>query len=236
MIKPSGYILYQTSSYAVVATTTSANRKTGDMIQVWILTRDVSPVHAVSQGLDAVVCFDCKHRGDLGAGRKRSCYVNVGQAPNASWKAYQNGRYPFLPMAQYAEIFTGRKVRFGAYGDPVLIPLAIIRAIVTIAAGWTGYTHQWKTRKYREYSQYLMASVDSVSEYRKAKASGWRTFRVTSPNVSERAPQEIVCPAESKGIQCLNCTLCNGARKVDLRKDISITVHGTGAGNFAILQ
>jgi hypothetical protein len=138
--KVNGYILHEDTEYVVVATLESENVKTGNMIQIWILPRNESPVDAVRNGTDSVVCFDCKHRGDGFSGRV--CYVNVAQGPLAVWQSYRNGNYPYLPTADYARVFTNRAVRFGAYGEPVLIPMSIVREITAHADGWTGYTHQ----------------------------------------------------------------------------------------------
>jgi len=90
-------------------------------------------------GLDSIICGNCRLRG--GNGRKRSCYVVYGQAPQSIWRKYQRGGYAFLPVDQYADVFSGRVVRFGSYGDPALIPLDIVRGIASVSAGWTGYTH-----------------------------------------------------------------------------------------------
>lgn len=35
--KPTGYLLYEADSYVVIATLESENAKTGNMIQIWIL-------------------------------------------------------------------------------------------------------------------------------------------------------------------------------------------------------
>jgi hypothetical protein len=66
-----GFILHETEDLAVIATLHSENRKTGDMVQVWVLVRNESPWDAVKSGTDASVCFDCPHRGDSATGRKR---------------------------------------------------------------------------------------------------------------------------------------------------------------------
>ena len=55
----------------------SRNRKTGRMLQTYILREDVSPVLAVKMGLDASICHDCAARGN-GTGKGRWCYVNLG--------------------------------------------------------------------------------------------------------------------------------------------------------------
>jgi hypothetical protein len=207
------------------------------MIQVWILARHESPVSAVANGHDSIVCFDCKHRGE--GFKDRSCYVNVGQGPNSVWRAYQNGSYPKLARARYAEVFAHRAVRFGAYGEPVLIPIGIVRAIVALANGHTGYTHQWRKPEYREYRKYVMASCDSMAEYAMAKRLGWRTFRVRTADSAVLA-REISCPASDemgKRTQCVRCKLCSGSHGTqDARKDIVIIVHGAQAKNFVALD
>ena len=95
MIKPKtkvrGYVLHEGDDFFVVATMQTTNRKTGDMVQIWILLRDVSPVEGVKTGLDAeTVCIGCIFANGNG------CYVNVGQAPLAVWKGYHANIYPYL--------------------------------------------------------------------------------------------------------------------------------------------
>jgi hypothetical protein len=235
---PKGYILHQNSDIVVIATRESENRKTGNMIQIWILCANVTPVQGVKTGLDAIICEDCKHRGN--GFSDRTCYVNVGQGPNAVYRAFVSGSYPYLPQSRYADVFYGRTVRFGAYGDPVLIPLSIVRWIAFFSDGWTGYTHQWHDSKYQAYSRYVMASVDSESEYRGAKSYGWRTFRVRASADDQLASREIVCPASDesgKKTTCERCKLCSGTTgSNDQRKDIAIVVHGTGSNNFVALS
>lgn len=234
----SGYILNETDSVAVIATMESGNAKTGNMVQVWILNRTESPVDSVKHGTDANVCFDCVHRGSDGF-KGRSCYVNVAQGPNAVWRAYRAGKYPFLKPGEYTRVFTGRAVRFGAYGEPVLIPLRIVRTISRVAVGHTGYTHQWRRAEYQAYRAFLMASCDSVEDYATAKFHGWRTFRVRATADSPVLVHEISCPASAEAghrTQCVRCKLCDGSRRADARKDIVIIAHGIGARNFVRLE
>ena len=238
--KPNGYLLHETSDIVVIATgfrRRSANPKTGDMLQVWILLRHVNPVRAIKLGADAKICFDCGHRGRKGKGR--TCYVRVANAPLGVWKAYRRGMYPVLASgALCGHAFTGRKVRFGAYGEPVLIPLANMTEIARVASGHTGYSHQWKQPVYAPYSAFVMASCDTPQDYSDAKSAGWRTFRVRTEG-SPLMPREISCPASDemgKRTTCERCKLCSGARANDPRKDISIIVHGSGRRAFSLIQ
>jgi hypothetical protein len=83
MAKPKGYILYKGPSVldgapiVVIATMSTNNGKTGDMVQTWILRDDVSPLEATKTGQDSSVCGECPHRHYLGG----ACYVTVFQAP-----------------------------------------------------------------------------------------------------------------------------------------------------------
>ena len=232
----SGYILHTDSQRVIIATTESSNRKTGDMIQAWILRNDMSPVDAVRSNQDDAICGDCKLRGTDGW-TDRTCYVNVAQGPNAVWRAYKAGRYAYLPQCRYPEVFTGRAVRWGAYGDPVHIPLGVLRYVCLFARKWTGYTHQWAKPQYAPYREYLMASVDSELEYWRAHVHGWRCFRVR-PAGELMIPGEIPCPASDEQghkTTCERCGLCNGIRANDRRKDITILVHGMNKRNLSNL-
>ena len=147
----SGYTIHETENFVVIATMESENVKTGNMIQVWILNRQSSPVESVRNGSDSNVCFECPHRGN--GFQKRTCYVNVAQGPNAVWRAYQNGKYPHLRIEDYSDVFSGRRIRFGSYGDPVLIPIEKIRAMAQASDGWTGYTHQWSKSEFQRIAR-----------------------------------------------------------------------------------
>lgn len=230
-----GYVLFEDEQIVVIATMKSTNRKTGKMIQVWILNRFVSPIDAVKTGLDARICFDCKHRGD--GFSKRTCYVNL-RSPQGIWKAYTRGRYEHISPAQYAEVFGESKIRFGAYGEPILIPVSIVSALVSVAKGWTGYTHQWRKSEIQTYRNYFMASCDSAQDAQDAVATGWRYFRVRS-KVQSILAGEINCPASDESghkTTCARCGLCNGARQNDGRKNITLIVHGSGSKNFVAIE
>ena len=111
-----------------IATLKSTNGKTGDMVQTWILREDVSPLDAIASKEDASICGACFHRGN--ASRKRTCYVDVGKAPQGIWKAYHRGSYVDLSddAETIAFLMRGRIVRMGAYGDPAMIAIFRVRA------------------------------------------------------------------------------------------------------------
>ena len=241
-----GAVLHESDSIVVIATgltTKSANEKTGDMVQIWILPRTISPLDAVRTGNDDVVCGNCKHMGEMvmlsdGSMKRvnRRCYVDVGKAPQGIWKAYTNNRYRRVTEADYGKLFTGRKVRFGAYGDPAFMPLAIVEAIAKVAAGHTGYTHQWLDAAHHGLSAYVMASVDG----NEVAPQGWRYFRVRAPQDLAILPNEIRCPASAeagKRTTCTDCRLCDGSKgESDRRKSIVILDHSAIRNSNPLFQ
>ena len=224
-----GFVLHEDHARVTIATgfsKASDNRKTGDMIQIWILVKSVDPVEAIKQGLDRLICGSCVHRGHEVDGRhgvERTCYVNEGQAPLQIYKSWKAGNYPPL---RSLEGFTGRKVRFGAYGDPTHLPLSLALAIAGVSSGHTGYTHQWRKPSLQGWKSLLMASVDSVAELVIARSLGWSTFRVGS----EASTGESLCASEAIGTPCSVCLLCAGARGG--LENVWIPPHGKGATHF----
>ena len=226
-----GFVIHEDSQRVIIATgfsKASDNRKTGDMIQIWILVKSVSPTEAIKSGLDRLICGNCVHRGD-GHGGNRSCYVNAGQAPFGIWRAWRAGRYPTL---QFMDCFAGRKVRFGAYGDPTHLPLPLALAIAGVSSGWTGYTHQWRKPSLQGWKSLLMASVDTTAELLIARAMGWSTFRV-SPDMDHRT-FETLCASERNGTPCSICLGCPGSRNGI--QSVWIPAHGTGKRHFIEAQ
>lgn len=231
MKKPLGLILYKGPSnidgqmIIVLATgfEKSQNEKTGDMIQTWIMTLRMSPIEAKRYGHDYSVCGDCKHK-HLG-----SCYVNIAHGPHNTYRAYMKDRYVKFNESEHLELFKGRKIRLGSYGDPAAVPTEIWDKVCSVTDGHTGYTHQWNTNFVDpELKKYAMASADNESEYRKAKELGWRAFRVRMSADDKVLENEFVCPASKEaGVKtnCENCKACMGL-SASTKKDPVIIVHG----------
>ena len=218
----------------VIGTESSENRKTGNMAQIFILRADVSPTDAIASGADESICGDCKHRGEwrtVKAGpnkgkrkRARTCYVNVGQSPQAVYRAFRRGS--ILTTVDRRAWGRGRIIRIGAYGDGAAVPVYVWHEIVGDAIAWTGYTHQWKPGAVGESMAHLfMASVDSIPEKRFAESLGWRTFRVAMKSgENAKLERESVCPS-LLGVQCIDCCACDGTAR-NLRGSIVIPAHG----------
>lgn len=226
-----GIVLQESGDIVVIATgikAKSSNTKTGGMIQLYILHRYLHPIEASRTGADKSICGDCIHRGTIVDGKliNRRCYVNLGKAPKDIWNCYQRGRYRKVSIAEARRILRDRLVRLGAYGDPAYMRLSLIRAICSVARGWTAYSHQWRLRP--DLRPFVMASCDSPSDVIAAQAEGWRTFRVSAYGDDSKLTGEIACPASAevgKRTTCNKCRLCDGARPDDTRKSIVIQDH-----------
>ena len=232
--KPLGIVLWRGKSLIdhkrimVIATgvfeNKSLNGKTGEMIQTYILRRDIDPMLARRMGGDKSICGYCKHR------EKSTCYVNLCHGPIKIYEAYQDNRYRDYVDSDI-QYFKDRSIRIGSYGDPAVIPFEIWDNICKIAKSQTGYTHLWKTCDQR-LKNYCMASVDSIqgymNEFEEAQKMSWRTFRIRESYNNELRENEIVCPA-SKEIKvkttCEKCNMCNGLVKPNCKNPV-IILHG----------
>lgn len=230
MKKPTGYTIFEGKSpitgddIIAVITLKSTNIKTGNMASMWILHKDLSPIEASKEGKDESICGMCPHRHNLGG----ACYVTLFQAPLQVWKSYHKGNYP---KVNDMSIFEGMSVRFGAYGDPNVIPIDILVQLKSVVKNSTSYTHQWKTESDNESLKAVsMASVDNKAEATLAIENGWRYFRVTNDISDINKATEIVCPNTTKGIQCIDCGLCKG--NTIKAKNIVIEVHGSKKKKF----
>lgn len=239
-----GYLLYSGPSMldgapiVAIAIVSSTNRKTGDMVQTYILRADVNPVLALSTGADASICGDCKHRPLLGG----ACYVNVGQGARSVYDGYQRGIYPEDAKGA-RKAAAGRMVRLGTYGDPMAVPAAVWKSLVRDAAGHTGYTHQWLNPDVSDYqraaiSALCMASADTEAEGEMAQSIGLRTFRMRRPLESLLAG-EFICPASEeagKRKTCAQCGACDGTARGSSKASPVIIAHGSKASRFIRIE
>jgi hypothetical protein len=237
--RPNGLILFEGASALddtpIVAIATgfarkTRNEETGDMLQVWIMQQEDSPLDAHMTGNDIGVCGFCPI--------KESCYVQWERAPTAVWRGWTRGIYPRFSMTEHGAWIESenRKVRWGACGDPLALPYHLVSRISRRAAGITGYTHQWQRFGTHEgWQRLMMASVQSEREKAIANALGWRTFRIGKPG-SDDLPDECHCPkaAESESqTTCEHCLLCAGTSRT--ARNVHIWGHGSVAKVSALL-
>jgi hypothetical protein len=233
--RPSGIVVWKGESLwdgapiVVVATgldKPSANIKTGDYLQFWIIRTDVEPKIAIRTGSDESVCGDCIHRQS-----PRSCYVNT-QTIMTVHSAYARGMYPDLSddLATVLEIVAGSLHRYGAYGDPGMVPVDLWIQLASVSAGHAGYTQRWRDTM-QDGQSVLMASCTYSHGVMDAISRGWRVFRTALPD-QDIFPGEKMCPsAKSNGkISCVECRGCSGSDRRG--KGFAIPAHGAGASAY----
>lgn len=230
--KPRGFVMFEGPSIldgspiVVIATLETSNVKTGEMVQVWILRSDINPVQATQTGEDSAICGSCPHRHF----NKGACYVNVGQAPNAVYKAFIAGKYPRYVPQEHEHFLRDRRIRLGAYGDPAAAPFYVMEYLANVGTGHTGYTHQARHPNFdSRFIDICMVSADSPKQAQQWHERGARTFRVAMAG-DAMFDNEIECLSDSQGKQCIECGLCDGAKRTD--ESIVITVHGSRASSF----
>ncbi|MAE81310.1 MAG: hypothetical protein CMB80_01150 [Flammeovirgaceae bacterium] len=227
---PSGIIVYDGPSLfngksivciATGFTNRGTNKKTGNMLQTWILYKHLPPTDASAEGDDDSVCGTCKHR------HFKSCYVNLAQGPYAVYSAYKRGTYP-MAKPHMLEWFKERPLRLGSYGDPCGIPLNIWDSMLSVASHHTGYTHAWRKSQFKSWKKYCMASCDTYDDAVLARQRGWKPFYVRQDN--DPLPNKFfVCPASQEGgkkTDCEHCKACTGGEYRNGQGNPSIMVHG----------
>jgi hypothetical protein len=208
----------------------SANAKTGNMVQTWVLVDNgIKPHENVKSGADITTCGDCKHRPSLGG----ACYVKTFQGPRSVYDKYLRGGYEEPTAEEVAEILAGKLVRLGAYGEPSAVPFEVWEKVLSKVSGWTGYTHQWQSAGFDErIMRFCMASVDSEGEAAAAKLKGFRYFRVKT-STSAKLPKEVTCPASEEAGKKTNCAACTACRGTNgLKSNIVIDAHGATKKRF----
>ena len=223
--KESGFIIYEGPSMldgspiVCIATMETSNKKTGGMIQTWIIRTDMKPIEASKKGLDDAICGSCIHRWSLGG----ACYVNLGHAPRAAYEAYLRGNYSSV---LHAEQFEGRALRMGAYGDPAAVPVEAWEPVLKLVDSHTGYTHQVNHTNFdSRIAEYCTISADTPRQAAALQSKGLKTFRVKT---IESLPinDEIECRADADNVQCIDCGLCDG------KTNIYINVHGSRSKRY----
>ena len=203
----------------------STNTKTDNMIQVFVL-----PLEWIIEGKfgsDESICFDC----EFSQSKTKSCYVrkgfsNVGLISKIKSLHKNLDKIPQFDSKIVEKILymcSRRYIRFGAYGEPILLGEKLVSEICSIAKGWTGYTHQWALSQYAWSKQFFMASVEGKYTQIAANNIGFRTFLVGQTDEKN----SISCPASKEmGHQtsCRDCLLCSG-NKGKGNKNIKINKH-----------
>lgn len=197
-----------------------------------ILTNDIK--------FDSASCLDCPLSYNQNNGKSGGCYTHKGyqlMGLKSMFRKLNNDIKTIkdFDKASFDKFITklqgGTKidlVRFGAYGEPILMDLYVVTNLSKLSRKSTGYTHQWNKDDYQAYNKFFMASTHTETENFESSKLGFRSFFVAENKISCFKPLNAVnCPASkesSKSLTCISCGLCNG-NKAGIKKDIYILQH-----------
>lgn len=164
---------------------------------------------------DGAVCLDCPFAVSNGA-KLSACYTHKVMQYSGFLSMLRSIKMEWDEIPTWSETLTeqavkmskDRYVRFGTYGEPSLLPLEMVSAMLKDAKSWTGYTHQWRKIDHG-YAKYFMASTHTSEEEYTASLIGYRSFVASPKPIS----QFISCPASKEmGFisNCSKCGLCSG--------------------------
>lgn len=222
----------------VLASVGSSNVKTGPMVQTWIMRADLPPVIAGKRSGDSSVCGQCPRRHSLGG----DCYVQVFHAPRSVWDLWERTGKPGenwadpTAIVRLAQDVGAYGLRLGSYGDPMAVPYQVWEDLIAALQPRkvVGYTHQWATDAANRtiahdawFRSHLMASCDSTTEARDARALGWRYFLAIPGGQLASVPENTIqCPAtrDVNPLTCDQCGACSGAGKG--KASIYLAEHG----------
>lgn len=90
-------------------------------------------------------------------------------------------------------------------------------------ASWT-YTHAWRDVDVESWNgQHVTASCETFEAVEEAYAKGYKSTAIVLAEPDSRA---IMCPQQTKGVQCVDCKLCWTEHA---KRPIGFIVHGAGA-------
>jgi len=125
-------ILHETSKIQVIATEKSGNRKIGKAIQIWIVPKSETVTDSRRNGNDAKTqCKGCPLASNHG------CYVGSYYVDAIQKSAWAGKKPRAKNRQQIVDLVKGKFVRFGAYGNPSMIPLSLVKRLKhTLIISW----------------------------------------------------------------------------------------------------
>ena len=203
----------------------SSNKKLGDRVHYTVTVPKYS-----DKIQNSGTCANCPLLGN-------GCYVNGYMSiPYFKWiRNYKGGLIPFLDVKSSTgrntlkQVSKGFKLRFNVTGDPLAIPYEINQALMDSYKSYIMYSHFVDTDD--RYKDKCLFSVHSVNrEYKTARVLPLTVedYKNDSKYVkSWMMDSEVICPAQTKGINCSQCMLCETRKK-----DIVFLAHGKGTNKI----
>lgn len=170
---------------------------------------------------DSASCLDCPLSYTSNGGKTGGCYTHMGlqrlglnvMLKRLSRELRQGKIKPFNSEVFNDTFITPLKhvnidlTRFGIFGEPVHLPIKIVKSLILLSKSYTAYSHQWMKPQYQGYNKYFRASTHNVFETALANDMGWRVFNVGAIDGA------VNCPASKEAGRkstCAACSLCSG--------------------------
>tara|TARA_R110002051_G_C8684309_1_gene492199 strand:- start:47 stop:763 length:717 start_codon:yes stop_codon:yes gene_type:complete len=233
------YIYRLGNTINVLNAKVSQNKKIGIGYIIQTYHYSIQQVIDASLVNDKASCLDCPLSFNQNNGKSGGCYTHKGmqlmglksmlKSLNRKLDTINEFKQSDFNtfVAKVKATYKVDLVRFGAYGEPVLLPLNVVETLSSLSDKTTGYTHQWNNPKYQKYNKFFMSSTHTETEREQAKDLGFRSFFVATNEIKGfKLDKAVNCPASkesTKNLSCIACGLCNGNR--GNKKDIYIMKH-----------
>jgi len=234
------YIYRLKDSVNVLNAKVSQNSKIGIGYVVQTYHFSINQVIEMSLTNDKVSCLDCPLSYNQNNGKSGGCYTHKGLQNLGLNSMLRSLNKKLHTIKEFNENdfnafinkvkFTNKidLIRFGAYGEPILMPLNVVKTLSNLSDKTTGYTHQWNKPQFKTYNHFLMASTHTEIERKKANVLNFRSFFVAESKISDfKVLNAVNCPASKenqKNLTCIACGLCNGIKRGN-KKDVYIMKH-----------
>ena len=186
---------------------------------------------------DAKSCLDCPLSYNQNNGKSGGCYTHNGKQRMGLLSMMRSLRNKLNTIHEYNSVDFNKfindvkrqhpidLVRFGTYGEPILLPLNVVSTLSSLSDRTTGYTHQWNKAEYKEYNRFFMASTHTDEDLAESSKLGFRSFFVAEKDY--KPTNAVNCPASKEStlnLSCIKCGLCNGTKKGN-KKNVYIHKH-----------
>jgi len=227
------YIYKQNGIINVIQAKVSQNSKIGIGYVIQTYHFDIDQVEKNDIKLDAKNCLDCPFSFNQNNGKSGGCYTHKGlqlmglksmlsRLNKLSINDFSTNDFNDF-INKVKNTYPVDLVRFGAYGEPVLLGENVVSELKKLGKNHTGYTHQFSKKEFNWAASYFMASAHNLEQSLKALELGYRSFLVAESIKSDA----VNCPASKesgKKTTCVKCSLCNGSAG-NSKKDVYILQH-----------
>lgn len=232
------YLNSQNNTINLIQAKVSQNSKIGIGYIVQTYHFSVDQVLNADFTKDAANCLSCPMSYTNNGGKSGGCYTHKGLQLMGLKSMLKRLNRLFLAgdikefNPSQIDIFTQKVkntykvdlIRFGAYGEPVLLGEEVTEKLTTLTKNFTGYTHTYKNQKNKWSNKYFMASVHNEIDLQVAKFFKFRSFIAKD---AEMSADGVNCPASKEStlnLSCIKCKLCNGTA-TSIKKDVYINIH-----------